>query len=124
MCVYVCCCCFRLGSHSTSDDQTGYQDMSLVECWKKDLHPVIRLRNYLTERGLWDEERERALHAAVTDKLKRGLNRARDEPKPHLDYLFDDVRSKLTPRMEKQKREMLEHVRAYKDYYPLSEHES
>ncbi|KAL5463907.1 hypothetical protein EMCRGX_G032856 [Ephydatia muelleri] len=115
---------YRLGSHSTSDDQTGYQDMSIVEQWKREYHPTIRLRNYLLERGLWDAQREKSLHAAVSDKLKKGLNRARDEPKPHLGYLFEDVHSKLTPRLERQKRELMEHIKEYKDYYPLNQHES
>ena len=96
----------------------------MVELWKKEYHPTIRLRNYLTERGLWDEERENAVHTAVSDKLKKGLNRARDERKPHLDFMFEDVHSKLTPRLERQKREMLEHLKEYKDYYPLNQHES
>ena len=98
--------------------------MNLVEQWKSEYHPVIRLRNYLVERGLWDAEREKGLQAAVNAKLKKGLNRAREEPGPRRDCLFEDVHSKLTPRLERQKREMMEHIKEYKDYYPLNQHES
>ena len=59
--VVVCVCanlwrCFvRMRSHSTSDDQSLYQDMEEVERWKENNCPVQRLRGYLETRGLWNE---------------------------------------------------------------------
>ncbi len=46
---------FRIGSHSTSDDQKGYQDMQEVEDWKTFNDPVVRLRGYMEHRGLWTQ---------------------------------------------------------------------
>ena len=48
----------RLESHSTSDDQTGYQDMDEVQEWEKKLDPVKRFRGYVESRGLWDQVRQ------------------------------------------------------------------
>lgn len=49
------CNLHRIGSHSTSDDQTGYQDMEEVERWKQYNNPVTRLRGYMEHRGLWNQ---------------------------------------------------------------------
>ena len=51
----------RIDSHSTSDDQTGYQDMDEVEEWKDKSCPITRLRRYIESRGLWDEVRNEQL---------------------------------------------------------------
>ena len=61
---------FRLGSHSTSDDQTAYQDMKEVERWWKELHPTKRLKNYLVRRNLWDEERDEQLVKTIENDIK------------------------------------------------------
>ena len=42
-------------SHSTSDDQSLYQDMEEVENWKENNCPVYRLKGYIETRGLWNE---------------------------------------------------------------------
>ena len=44
-----------IGSHSTSDDQTGYQDMQEVAHWKEFNDPVDRLQRYMENRGIWTE---------------------------------------------------------------------
>ena len=59
--MHMLCSC-SIGSHSTSDDQTGYQDMEEVTKWKQRNDPVNRLRGYMQHRGLWTEVR--GLHAA------------------------------------------------------------
>ena len=52
------------------------------------------------------------------------MQRARAEPKPHIDNLFTDVYDELPPRLEKQRREMWEVVKKYKQHYPADLHES
>jgi len=42
-------------SHSTSDDQSLYQDMTEVDQWKENNCPLLRLRGYMKTRGLWTE---------------------------------------------------------------------
>lgn len=61
---------FRLGSHSTSDDQSLYQDMDAVEYWKRHLYPATRLKLYLVNRGLWDEVKEEELAKNVEKEIK------------------------------------------------------
>ena len=65
----------RLGSHSTSDDQTGYQDMAEVQAWRDDYFPRDRLRGYLENRGLWDESREQALVSELDTAIRMAMKK-------------------------------------------------
>jgi len=51
---------YRLGDHTTADDARRYRDAKEVEAWMvKD--PMIRLRKFLNDRGLWDDVKQAAL---------------------------------------------------------------
>lgn len=68
-------CHNRLGSHSTSDDQSLYQEMDQVEYWTNHLHPVSRLKLYLmNNRGIWDEEKEEEYSQSIDKEIKVGLH--------------------------------------------------
>ena len=60
----------RLGSHSTSDDQSLYQDMDQVGYWSEHLHPTSRLKLYMMNRGLWDERKEEDLLKRLDKEIK------------------------------------------------------
>lgn len=114
---------YRLGSHSTSDDQTAYQDMAEVKQWET-CHPTLRLRGYLHQRGLWDEEKEAALRGRAQKEIREAMQRARHELKPHLDNLFSHVYDQLPPRLEAQRRELWDLVNKYSKHYPVKHYES
>ena len=114
---------FRSGSHSSSDDQRLYQPMDIVKQWIEGYNPVKRLQSYLVKRGLWNEGSEEKLRAEVNKAVRKSIQRAREEPKPHLDMLFTDVYDQVPPQLEKQRREMWKHVNKYKDQYPLKDYE-
>ena len=67
--------CDRLGSHSTSDDQTGYQDMEEVAHWKETNNPVSRFRGYLERRGLWTQVSDSELKRVLYIFLPLGVGR-------------------------------------------------
>ena len=51
------------------------------------------------------------------------MQKARAEHKPHLDHMFTDVYDQVTPRLEKQRKEMWQVVNKYKEHYPVDLHE-
>ena len=57
---------YRLGDHTTADDARRYRDDEEVELWKQ-RDPMIRLRDYMKARGLWDDSKE----AAITERAER-----------------------------------------------------
>ena len=114
---------YRLGSHSTSDDQTAYQDMKEVEHWWKELHPTKRLKNYLIRRNLWDEERDKELVKIIENDIKASRKRASEVKKPPIDEMFNDVYDQLPVHLQRQRKDLREHIKRYKDHYPLDKHE-
>ena len=97
--------------------------METVEEWEKEYHPVSRFRGYLEGRDLWDAEKEEELRERVARDIKVAMQKAREEIKPHPFKMFTDVYDSLPPHLEKQQKEMWEHVNKYKEHYPLDLHE-
>lgn len=73
--IYVMSYLGRLGSHSTSDDQTRYQDMAEVNVWKENYFPLSRLQGYLEARGLWDENKEQELVSEIDEDIRTAMKR-------------------------------------------------
>ncbi|WP_407925654.1 pyruvate dehydrogenase (acetyl-transferring) E1 component subunit alpha [Erysipelothrix urinaevulpis] len=71
----------RFGPHSLSgDDPKRYRTQASFEEWdKKD--PLIRMRNFLTEKGLWNEEKEVALIEKYDEEIREAVKQADNAPK-------------------------------------------
>ncbi len=72
---------FRYGPHTLSgDDPTRYRSKDLEDEWhQKD--PLVRFRNYLTEKGLWSEEKEEAVIEAAKEEIAEAIKDADKAPK-------------------------------------------
>ena len=51
---------YRIGHHSTSDDSSAYRSVDEVSYWDREEHPISKLRGYMTHKGWWSEEEEKA----------------------------------------------------------------
>lgn len=78
---------YRFGPHTMSDDPTRYRrEKELTEWEEKD--PLIRMRNYLQEKGLWDEEQENEVMEACKDEIKEAVAAiGRVEPQKVTEFL-------------------------------------
>ena len=96
---------YRLGDHTTADDARRYRDQEEVEMWKL-RDPLIRLRNHLDGKGLWDETRQAALleqaEAHVVDVVKSAVE---IEPLPASD-MFANMYKAMPAGLEEQARAM------------------
>lgn len=98
---------YRAGSHSSSDDPTRYRSKDEQDEWdKKD--PIVRMRNYLKQTGIWTEEYEEQVWEKARAQILEATNNASEVPHPEWETVFDDVYEKLTPQLEEQKRELME----------------
>lgn len=72
---------YRYGAHSLSgDDPTRYQPEGVQEEWRaKD--PLNRFRTYLTEKGLWSEEKEEEVVNRTKELAKEAIKAADETPK-------------------------------------------
>lgn len=92
---------YRMQAHTNADDDTRYRESAEVAEWRaKD--PVNRMRTYLTDRGLLDDDGEAriAAHAeAVATQLREGLGE--DVPVDPQE-LFRHVFAVQTPQLKEQ----------------------
>ncbi|SLK00033.1 thiamine pyrophosphate-dependent dehydrogenase E1 component subunit alpha [Arthrobacter sp. P2b] len=92
---------YRMQAHTNADDDTRYRESAEVAEWRaKD--PVNRMRTYLTDRGLLDDDGERRIRdkaEAIATQLRDGLSE--DVPVDPQE-LFRHVFAKTTPQLKEQ----------------------
>lgn len=92
---------FRYGPHTLSDDPRRYRENELVEEWKpKD--QLIRMRKFLTEKGLWSEEKEQAVIDKTQEEVKNALEESRQVEKNTVSGYLKNMYEVMPPAIEKQ----------------------
>lgn len=100
---------YRLGAHSTSDDPSVYrQEEEVVKMSLKD--PVLRLRKYLENQGLWDEGKEKQYHERLVQEVNEAVETAKKTPHPPLNSLIEDVYFEVPLKL---KEELLDDVKPF-----------
>lgn len=96
---------YRLGPHTTADDPTRYVPEDELEEARR-FDPIDRFREHLVGLGLWSESMEEAVREEAEERMNQAVEAAEaSTPKP--DAFFDHVYSEPTPRMERQRAELL-----------------
>lgn len=80
---------YRVGHHSTSDDSSAYRSKQAVENWKNMDNPLHRMRNFLTERGWWNDKLEEETKAKHRKTVIEAMGRAEKKKRPSLSSLFE-----------------------------------
>lgn len=85
---------YRLCDHTTADDAKRYCNQEDVECaWQEE--PMKRLRNYLTELGFWNENKEKQLQQECSQQVEQAVATYLDLPAPKLTDMFDYLYASL-----------------------------
>jgi pyruvate dehydrogenase E1 component alpha subunit len=92
---------FRFGPHTTADDPTKYRTEKEIEPWKP-LDPLVRLKLYLKEKGLWSEEVEKKTSEQVQMEIDQAVKEAEAEPAPEVDVIFKYVFAEMTSPLKEQ----------------------
>lgn len=112
---------YRLGHHSTSDDSTAYRPAVELEVWNTIEHPITKLKNYMLKQGWFDEEAENEYVKSIRKQIMAQNQLSEKKPKPDWREMFYDVYDDVPDHLKKQLKEMEEHVKKYKDEYPLKD---
>jgi pyruvate dehydrogenase E1 component alpha subunit len=88
------CLTYRLSDHTTADDARRYRpDDEVEEAWDKE--PLIRLRQYLTDKGGWNEEKEQQLKDQCSAQVAAAVEEYQNlEPLPvtaMFDYMYEEM---------------------------------
>lgn len=98
---------YRAGSHSSSDDPTRYRTKEEQDAWdSKD--PIVRMRNYLDQLGLWNEEYEARIWEEARFRINKATTEAGETGQPEWESLFEDVYSDIPPHLEEQRKDLME----------------
>lgn len=115
---------YRIGHHSTSDDSSAYRSVDEVRNWDQNDHPISRLRKYMERKMWWNEEEEKQWKAEAKKKVMTAFMSAEKMQKPNYMELFNDVYDEQPPILEEQAAELVEHLKQYKDNYPIGSFKS
>jgi 2-oxoisovalerate dehydrogenase E1 component alpha subunit len=93
---------YRLSDHTTSDDASRYRPAQQVkDAWT--LEPIIRVRDYLTHAGAWDDTQERGLHDECTLRVETAVSEYLSTAKQSTDSMFDHLFAQLPAHLEEQR---------------------
>lgn len=102
---------YRLSDHTTADDATRYRPGEEVEAAQKK-EPLVRLRQYLTSIGEWDDDKEKALQDECKQQVADAVKEYENTPKPPLESMFDYMYAELPEALEEQRAAAVEFDRA------------
>lgn len=101
---------YRLSDHTTADDASRYRRKEEVEAARR-VEPLIRLRKYLTDLGVWDEQKESELLEQSAHKVDQAVQKYLNTPKAPVESIFDYMYGELPEFLEEQR----EHAMLYSD---------
>lgn len=96
---------YRLSGHSTSDDPKAYRKNEEVERWKS-RDPMLRLRKYLDERSLWNDEKQSVIEAEFDAEIAAAVKQAEETPAPSIDSMFEEVFAELPWHLVEQRAQL------------------
>ena len=99
---------YRLGDHTTADDARRYRDQAEVDAWKT-RDPILRIRKFLTTRGLWDDAKEAALAERAQRDVSSAVERAESIAPPNRDDFFNNMYATIPPDLALQRDTMQTH---------------
>ncbi|WEG73905.1 pyruvate dehydrogenase (acetyl-transferring) E1 component subunit alpha [Vagococcus intermedius] len=98
---------YRYGPHTLSgDDPTRYRSKEEDTIWEK-RDPLKRLRIYLTNKGLWSEEKEEAVIEATKEEIKTAIKEADAAPKQKVSDFLKNM-FEVSPQSIKEQIEIYE----------------
>ncbi|XP_054271221.1 2-oxoisovalerate dehydrogenase subunit alpha, mitochondrial-like [Macrosteles quadrilineatus] len=111
---------YRVSAHSTSDDSSAYRQTEEMQLWQQ-YNPIDRLRLFLEARNLWDSEQEQQFVAASKKQVLETFISSEKKLKPEWKEMFTDVYHEMPKHIAKQMEYMDNHLKTYKNNYPLKD---
>jgi 2-oxoisovalerate dehydrogenase E1 component len=87
---------YRFGPHGTADDPHRYRSEEEERQWREQ-DPIPRLRSFLVEHGLWDDERESALLGDIDRRLDEAVEEVEAITPPGRDDVIRHTYARIPP---------------------------
>jgi len=94
--------CYRYGPHTMAgDDPTRYRTSDTDSEWEKK-DPLVRFRNFLVNKGIWNEEIENEVIEQAKEDIKVAIKKADDTPKQKVTDLISNMYEELPNNLQEQ----------------------
>lgn len=114
---------YRVSHHSTSDDSFAYRARVEVEDWKRRDNPLTRLRKWMENRGIWDDEKEREARSSLRKEVLEAFSEAEKEKRAGLGEMFTDVYASVNKDCANDRQELKRILETYPEEYDADEFE-
>jgi len=111
---------YRVGHHSTSDDSSVYRSIDEVHSRDKRDNPITRFRKYMYTRGCWDEEKDEKWTKESQRLVMEAFAKCEKVKRAPIATMFENIFDKVEPHLQRQMKEMNEHVRQNHYHFPLA----
>jgi len=101
---FIECETYRMADHTTADDARRYRDPAELDSWR-DRDPLLRMRRFLENRGLWHEAEQQAQEQALLQRVDQAVEEAEAVPPPSVEEMFRYTCHELSSRQEEQLKE-------------------
>jgi len=103
---------YRLADHTTADDASRYRPPEEVAAaWKNE--PILRLRHYLSEAGVWNKALEADLLRRCNTDVQAAAQAYLDTPAPPPEQMFDQLYAVPPVAHAAQRTALLENAKAH-----------
>jgi pyruvate dehydrogenase E1 component alpha subunit len=102
---------YRLGDHTTADDASRYRPEEELEEWEG-RDPILRLRRYLVEQGLWDDDQETVLLEEAASWVDGQVKALEEMPPQAPEEIFTSMYAAMPPHVVEQMQLLLEEVQS------------
>lgn len=94
--------CYRYGPHTMAgDDPTRYRTSDEDSEWERK-DPLVRFRNFLEKKDLWNKEMEEAVIAEAKEDIKKAIKKADETPKQKVTDLISNMFEELPDHLAEQ----------------------
>lgn len=97
---------YRLCDHTTADDANRYRPQAELEAARAK-EPMIRLRKYLEQKNLWNQDKEQALQTECAQKVEAAVETYVNYPTQPLSSIFDFMYQQWPKALWQQREEAL-----------------
>lgn len=101
---FIECKTYRMADHTTADDAGRYRGSDEVEQWRlKD--PLLRMRRYLENQGLWGQAEQNQLDEALNQQVDKAVYELENMEPPQAEDIFRFTSNQLSSRQQEQLKE-------------------
>jgi 2-oxoisovalerate dehydrogenase E1 component alpha subunit len=93
-----------------------------VDDWKRRDNPLIRLRKWMENKGIWDESKDKEARDSTRREVLQEFSKAEKEKKAPLRTMFEDVYEEMTPDIKAQMAQLREHMARYPEEYDVGDY--